>query len=390
MNHHLVLFFTRGVSLRTWSMVGMLEREIALYLFLLDRGFRVSFVTYGHESDMGFASRLGGIRILCNEHGLPLEQYERELFSLHSKALSGASIFKTNQTYGAEIALAAAKMFGKPLVARCGYLWSRNTAHEHGYDSPEACEARRVEDLVFGQADRVVVTTQSMKEEVTARIPEAIPKIRIIPNYVDTDVFRPFTAAREKNMILFVGRIAEEKNLDSLLEALEPLDVKVMLIGEGRLRPRLQERFTFSDGRIVWEGNVPNSLLPRYLNRAALFVLPSLYEGHPKVLIEAMSCGVPVLGADSPGIRELIRHEDTGWLSKPDAASLRAAVRYLLGSPTLCENLGRRAREHTLEQFSLSKVANTEASMLREVAADARTGSSSTDRCSEGDTGTRG
>lgn len=378
MNPHLILFFTRGVSLRTWSMVGMLEREIAIYLLLRRQGFDVSFLTYGDRSDMSFARRLQGIRILCNERCLPLEVYERELFSLHSEVLQNGSVIKTNQTYGSDTALAAARTFQKPLVARCGYLWSHNAACEHGYHSPQASEARRVEELVFTEADRVVVTTQSMRDEVTTRIPAAKPKIRVIPNYVDTQMFRPFDSAREANMILFVGRIASEKNLSSLLEAVERLDVKMVLIGEGKLRPELQARFSSTDGRLIWEGNVPNSLLPAYLNRASLFVLPSLYEGHPKVLIEAMACGVPVLGADAPGIREIIRHQATGWLCKTDALSIRSAIEELLARPALCERLGRQAREYVLENYSLTKIGEMEVSLLQEVATETSPVSDST------------
>jgi glycosyltransferase involved in cell wall biosynthesis len=366
MNPHVVLFFTRGVSLRTWSMVGMLEREVALYLFLRDSGFEISFVTYGDRSELSFAGQLHGIRVLCNQSSMPLEDYERELISLHSDVLEHADIVKTNQMYGADTALAASRAMGKPLVARCGYLWSCNAARELGHNSPHAREARRVEELVFSAADRVVVTTQPMKADVIERIPQAASKIRVIPNYVDTDLFSPSQGKREKGTILFVGRIAPEKNLESLIEAIEPLNTKLVLIGEGRQRPLLQERFGNSHGRIVWEGNVPNSRLPEYLNRASLFVLPSLYEGHPKALIEAMSSGSAVLGADSPGIREIVRHGETGWLCKPDPVSIRTAVRELLSNQDLCSEMGKRARDYVLEHYALEKIGRMEADLLRE------------------------
>ena len=59
----LVLFFTHGVSLKTWEDVGMLEREVALYRWMQGHGVQVTFVTYGYASDMSYADRLGGIRI---------------------------------------------------------------------------------------------------------------------------------------------------------------------------------------------------------------------------------------------------------------------------------------------------------------------------------------
>ncbi len=367
MNPHLVLFFTRGVSLRTWAMMGMLEREVALYRRLTERGFQVSFLTYGGRSDLEYSAKLGDIRILCNERELSLEIYEDELMSLHQEAFADCHVIKTNQTYGSEVALAAAQRFGKPLVARCGYMWSVNAAKEHGEDSSVADEARRVERKVFAAADRVVVTTAAMSCDVAGRIREAAPKVRIIPNYVDTAVFRPLGMEREPRTLLFIGRIAAEKNLESLLEAIGPLQVKLILIGEGKIRPDLQSRFQAPDGKVTWEGNVPNPELPVYLNRAGAFVLPSLYEGHPKALLEAMACGTPVIGADSPGIREVVSHGRTGYLCGTDPAGIRRAIADFLACPALCKDLGKRARHYVIDNYSLDRIVEMESAILEEV-----------------------
>jgi glycosyltransferase involved in cell wall biosynthesis len=368
MSMHLVLFFTRGVSLRTWAMMGMLAREIAIYRRFISDGFRVSFITYGDACDLDYSENLGGIEILCNQHDLPLEEYESRLLSLHESSLRDCSVIKTNQTYGAELALNAARFYDKPFVARCGYMWSKNTALEKGYDSPEAVHARAVEEKVFSASNKVVVTTEAMRAEVASRIPSAALKTVVIPNYVDTEVFKPDSSQRDENSLVFIGRISPEKNLDSLLEAIRPLDVTLILIGEGRLRPKLQRRFEALDGRVTWEGNVPNIELPAHINRAAAFVLPSLYEGHPKALLEAMACGTPVIGANSPGIKELIRHGQNGYLCGTDAISLRNGIQELLSRPELRAELGKNGRLFVLEHYSLEMIAAIEAELLREIA----------------------
>jgi glycosyltransferase involved in cell wall biosynthesis len=368
MKVHLVLFFTRGVSLRTWSMVGNLDREIALYRFLADQGLDISFVTYGDGSDLEYSERLGGIRILCNEAGLSLEQFENRLFSLHGAALGAANIIKTNQTYGGELALWAARLFRKPLIARCGYMWSFNAALENGDNSHAAAEARRVEAKVFSAADRVVVATNEMRQDILKRFPEIGGRALVIPNYVDTDLFKPCEESSQDEALLFIGRIAPEKNLEALLEAVRSLPVSLALIGEGRLRPQLQKKFADLDGRVTWEGNIPNSQLPERINKAGIFVLPSLYEGHPKTLLEAMACGAAVLGADSPGIRQLIRHGETGLLCGADPQSIRLALEALLAQPALRRELGAKARQYVVENYSLARIGKIELTMLQEVA----------------------
>ncbi len=366
MSVNLVLFFTRGVSLRTWAMMGMLDREVAIYRRLMEHDFQVSFVTYGDASDLNYRERLPGIRVLCNEASLPPEEYEAELLTIHSRALEDCHVIKTNQSNGAEFALDAARTFKKPLVARCGYMWSLNWEREFGDDSSEAWRARSVEEEVFSSADKVVVTTDAMRSNIIRRIPQAEDKIKVIPNYVDTDLFRPNNAAREKNSLIFVGRIAPEKNLEALLTAVSKLPVFLTLIGEGRLRPGLQSRFSDLDGRVTWEGNIPNSQLPDFFNRSDIFILPSLYEGHPKTLIEAMACGMPSIGADSPGIREIIRHRENGYLCGTDAEAIRRAIQALIEDPDLRQRLGEKARELALGEYSLNSVLELEKAALLE------------------------
>lgn len=360
------MFFTRGVSLKTWAMMGNLDREIAIYKRFVDMGCSVDFVTYGNSKDLEYSEKLGGIGVLCNEADLPLEDYERRLESLHVLAFSKADIFKTNQIYGGELALRTAEAYGKPLIARCGYMWSLNAAREHGFDSQPARFAREVERTVFNGARRVIVTTDVMEEELAGRIPEVADRIRVVPNYVDTDVFSPDGQTRKSNSLLFVGRIAGEKNLDALLEAVSELDVELTLVGEGRGRPDLQAKFSHLDGRVKWEGNVPNSQLPTYMNGASAFVLPSLYEGHPKALLEAMSCGTPVIGCDSPGIREIIENGENGLLCPTDPHGLRTAIQRILGDSEMARRLGASARAYVINNFSLDRIFETEWAIVQD------------------------
>ncbi len=136
------------------------------------------------------------------------------------------------------------------------------------------------------------------------------------------------------------------------------------IIGEGKLRPQLQEKFADLASKLTWEGGVPNSELPEFINRAGIFVLPSLYEGHPKSLIEAMACGIPVIGCDSPGIREIISHGKNGLLCSPDANALKRAIKMVLNDSALAENIASNARKFVERNFSLDSIASLEISLI--------------------------
>ncbi|MEO0562499.1 MAG: glycosyltransferase family 4 protein, partial [Chloroflexota bacterium] len=338
---HLSLFFTLGVSLHTWADVGMLSREVAIYRRLVEAGWRVNFITYGDQGDLRYEPELHGIRVYCNRFGLPLRWYARWLHLVHWQALRQTSVIKTNQVHGADVALRAAQFWKKPLVARCGYVYSKNTILEHGAASLRAQQALALEQAVFSAADRCVVTTRAMADDIHRRIPRA--RVQVIPNYVDTDVFRPAPASKDID-VLFVGRVAEEKNIDILLPAAHQARANLAIVGQGRLMARYQSDFAELSDRVTWLGRVPNEQLPALMNRAKLFVLPSKYEGHPKTLLESMACGLPVIGTDVSGIRDVIQHEETGLLVPPDEQALADAIRRLLDDASLRQRLGAAAR----------------------------------------------
>ncbi|ASQ89844.1 hypothetical protein CHL67_01940 [Prosthecochloris sp. GSB1] len=360
---HLTLFFTYKTSLERWDSVGMLDREIALYRNYLRKGIAVSFVTYGKNDHSLFRDRLAGIEILCNERKLPTRLYATLIPLLHAHTLRKTDIVKTNQTPGGLLALSAAKLFGKPLLARCGYMHSEFIANRHGEGSREALRALGEENRLFRSASHIEVTTPAMKESILSRMPGTGDRISVIPNYVDTGAFKPLALPKEIDL-LFIGRLVAQKNLFALLEALQGLDIRTTVIGSGSQEKKLKAKARARGMRVEWIDNVPNNELPCYLDRSKIFILPSLYEGHPKTLIEAMACGVAVIGADSPGIREILRDGETGLLCSTKPEGIRNAVEKLMRSANLRERLGENAREFALKHYSLEHIAETELALL--------------------------
>ena len=364
----LVLFFTDGVSLGTWDKVGILERELAIYRQLEIHGVQVMFVTYGDSSDLRYAERIPSIPILCNRWHLPARLYSFCLPILHARSLAKANVYKTNQILGAEIALRAARLWRKPLIARCGFLRSEFIEREHGVDSPEARRVRALEHRLFTAADRVVVTTPVMRDALLCRYHVSAERVNVIPNYVRTNLFRPngdrhHTARR----ICFVGRLEDQKNVLALLQAIKGLDVELIIVGSGRLSERMQIEAEENGLTVLFLGNVPHGQIPDILRSSELFVLPSHYEGHPKALLEAMACGLPVVGTHVPGIQKLIVQGETGYLCEPSPEGIREAIQHILANGDLRARLGRKAREFVLEHFAVGKIVQKELALLKEI-----------------------
>jgi glycosyltransferase involved in cell wall biosynthesis len=192
--------------------------------------------------------------------------------------------------------------------------------------------------------------------------------VRVIPNGIDSDFFIPAQPrpARTKGgalRIVFVGRFQEQKNLRFLFEQvaqLSPETFELHLVGDGpekqRLR-RLAEQIGIA-AMITWHGWLGRKAVREAYQTADCLVNPSLYEGMPNVVLEAMACGLPVIASKVPGNEELVLDGETGFLfdlQTPNA--LMSALKKLTDDRDLCSRLGRRARSHVANSFSWRNVA---------------------------------
>jgi len=361
----LVVFFSRGMSLDGWRRAGILDREMALYRALLPHLEHLAFVTYGDTDDSKLLGQGSGIEILPNRWGLPPNLYSVLAPFLHRRTLARATVFKTNQTNGAWCAVVAKRLFLKRLVVRCGFLWSdfmvRLTTSRWRRMLAECLEC-----AIFRAGDALIVAGHADRTKIIQRYDIDAGRIHVVPNYVDTSLFRLMPEVpRESRLVITVGRLEEQKNTASLIEAVKELPgVKLRIVGDGSLRADLEERVRKYNLDVEFLGAIPHKALPRLLNEAELFILPSHYEGNPKALFEAMACGLPVIGTHVPGIQEALIHEETGFLCGTTPSDIRAALHEMFERSELRERVSCRALAYAQERFSLTRIAQRELAVL--------------------------
>jgi glycosyltransferase involved in cell wall biosynthesis len=364
-----IVFFTYRVSLATWAERGILEREIQVYRPLLERMGGVTFLTYG-AGDADFEPRLGGIRVLPRPPRLGPAVLSLLAPWIYRRQIRAASVLKTNQASGAWTAVLARWLYGTPLVVRCGFPWSFNYDRE----SPRMVRrlaVRVLERLAVRAADRIVVTSEAVADYLVMRHGVDRGRLRIVPNAIDVDRFAPARPPRpEKGLIVFVGRLVPEKRLDVLVAAAASVPgARLLLIGDGPERERLAQQAAAAGVPLELAGTVPNTEVAAWLARAEIFALPSAYEGQPKALLEAMACGLPVVGSDVPGVRDIVRHGETGWLVPAgDVGALAVALAALSSDPGLRERLGLAGRTAVQHRYALPAVIEQEIAVLAEVA----------------------
>ena len=285
----------------------------------------------------------------------------------YAREFRRCSILRVFQITGAIPAVIAKRRFGVPFVTTYGF-WYWRLARSHATGALR----RAIEALGLRAADAVIVTTPKLGAHVAARVGAA--KVHLIPNGVDTARFAPTRrSARATRNVLYVGRLSEEKNLGALVEVAAGLagrfDLQLTFVGDGPARASLEAEARRRGVRVVLVPVVEHRRIPAYLADADAFVLPSFTEGHPKVLLEAMSAGVPCVASNVDGNRAIIEHGRTGLLFElGDRSALSEALARVFGDPDLARSLGARARARVVERYDLARLVAEEIELLKRLA----------------------
>jgi len=203
-----------------------------------------------------------------------------------------------------------------------------------------------------------------------------VPKNRVcsIPNGVDLEKFQSnsdndylrneLSVADDEKVLLFVGRLAKIKRVDILIALTKSLikegyKVKTILVGDGPDR-KLYEKLASSTGNnVIFVGQVPRTKVHEYYPLADIFVLPSLSEGLPQVLLEASATGKPCVATDVNGTSDIIVHGETGYLiERSNVDAYKRYVKVLLEDEDLSRTMGGKAAKFVKENFSWDVVVD--------------------------------
>lgn len=357
------LIFTRKISIAFWERVGNLDREIIYYNNLAQSCEKIYFFTHGtRDDDARFQPMLpANIRLFYRPRMIPTSLYVLLMPFVHHRAFRAVDIIKTNQMDSSWSGVIAKWLYKKKLIVRCGYEWlDFITRNKRG--ALKIWIAKTVERISYRAADRIIITSEADKRFIATTFGIDPEKITVIANYIDIDRFKPLGLPKEAGRVLFVGRLEPQKNIASLVEALEGLPAHLVIAGSGSLKADAVTASERTGVRLKFLGNVPQEQLPTEYDKSEIYALSSLHEGNPKSLLEAMAVGVACVGADSKGIRGVIRDGETGLLATPTPEGLHRAIKSLLENPDLRAKLGRNAREEIAQKQSLP------ATIVRELA----------------------
>ena len=193
-----------------------------------------------------------------------------------------------------------------------------------------------------------------------------------LPNGVDINQFHPPKRKFHHRIktVLYVGRLEPQKNLIVLLTALAQVKtkLKIVIVGQGSQSQKLLHLAKQLKLNLVIKSPIAHSQLPKVYRSADLFVLPSLIEGSPKVLLEAMASNLPIVATNVPGSREIIKPNTTGILVEPTVADLGAGINQIFDQPSFARRLGQAAHRQAIKQYNQKKLMASEITFLQSCA----------------------
>ncbi len=219
--------------------------------------------------------------------------------------------------------------------------------------------------------DKIIVFSEPQKK-VLEKLGVSNKKQIVIPNGVDENIWKPLTERNKKydqvrkiigeqRIFLYMGRIANEKNIEALLRSWRQIksnNCKLVIVGDGPMKPTLESSFSnLGKDKLVWWGSEMDlETRVAIMQMAEVFFLPSLVEGLSLSLLEAMSTGTACVATDAGADGEVLNN-GAGIVISTDNVStqLKTIIPILVEHPSFTKALGEKARERVVNRYTLKK-----------------------------------
>lgn len=231
-------------------------------------------------------------------------------------------------------------------------IWQHSTGYKSSF-------RQSIYNLLYRISDHVLADSQSVAQMLSDDFGIENAKISQLPIAgIDTDLFSPHDSpdTNRENVITVgtIARLTEEKGLFDLLKCAETLgpEFQFKVIGQGEQRDLLEQR---APNNVEFIGLVDSKDIPSRLASFDIYFQPSKYEGLCMTVIEAMSCGLPVVASEVGGIPESVVPETTGYLCEPGEIDCFTTSLDKLGAdPELRQRMGSAGRERVIDKYSRS------------------------------------
>ena len=332
--------------------------------------------SYGKQEDEPYVIRYPSFPMAIA--GAPVPNILTGMFQRKMRELQIDLIHVHHPAIAGNVALALRRQLGIPVVFTYHTRYEEYLYYVKSLQQVERCTGVIKSYLTYfcNHCDLLLAPTPGIEKHLIYEKGVETP-VEILPTGILEENFYP-----EKNMVceirkrylqgadyLFctVARLAKEKNLDFLLDALKKTKEALafqgktfhhLMIGEGLEREHLEQKCLELglEGQVIFLGNVDNRQIKNYQAACDLFLFTSKSETQGIVVLEAMAAGTPVVAVDATGVRDVVRAKENGMLTTEDADCFAAAIEQALCSPGLYTRLRDHAKK-TAAEYAETEIA---------------------------------
>jgi glycosyltransferase involved in cell wall biosynthesis len=364
-----ILVFTYGISLKNWHESGIYEREMLFYQKLEQMyDVKYTFITYGDKQDKTFLSGFSHAEVI------PIyDLYKRSRFNAINliksffvplyikKDVALNSVIKTNQLNGAWIGIILKFLLGASLIVRTGYNIHQFKVLEK---KPNYIINfyKYLTKISLAQADIFICTSETDKKKISSlsKVPRSI---KVVPNWVYETVENPF-ARRYKRKILSVGRLEAQKNYEDLIKSLKNTDIEIDIVGEGSLKDKLEIIALQYGVKVNFLGTLDFFELNNLYKDYKIFVSSSIFEGNPKVVLEALASGCIVIANNTSNIRDIVVNNNNGFTYKKNE-NIAELVLKIIDDEITYNEVSKNGYETIENKYLLSTIIKNEIKLYR-------------------------
>ena len=363
------VFYISGFrySLKVWDVSGSLEREL-MYFEKLYKDFKVehSIFTYGDVDELNYVNNeyitIFPMFSMFKKTESKIMTFILSIiypFKVRKDLKNNIDIIKVNQLTGAWVGIILSIILRKPLYVRTGYdQYLFSIKDGKNFFKRMFFYFLTYVALIF--CDIYSVTSKSdFFDFITNKYRFNKSKLIYRPNWIPVN--KSFNSKnRNTKTILSVGRLEEQKNFKFIIDEIKNTDFSLEIIGDGSLKEELKWYAKENNVNLKIISNINYFELLEKYNDYQYFVLPSFYEGNPKVLIEAMGKGCIALASNISNHTEIIKNNENGIIFDFSEGSLTNYLKKLDKNIDLRKNIALNAYEEINLKFSIDKAAMSE------------------------------
>lgn len=365
----LLVILTFPKSLSDWIHEGTFDREIKYYTELAKKtNMKITFFSYGDKDEKKLFKNNKYLSCISidkkNNKKLFIFFYSVFFLCTNLNTFRDFNFIKTNQNYGSWIGAIIKILIPKlKFISRGGYDLF------HFKSISGSLISKKISYIIclinYRFADVIFVPTNFYQNFVNKKFKIDKSKIRILPNYIDTNLFINKNISKYKNRILFIGRLIDQKNLFNLIKYFSNSKYQIDMIGKGILKNDLIKYANIVNSKIRILSPISNEQLPNHINKYQYFFLNSYYEGNPKVLLESMSSELLCIGNNVQGINNIIKNNYNGIIVNNDGNNIN--LFNSLASYKIIKSYGSNARKYVLKNHSLEVVIKREINVYKKI-----------------------